>query len=111
MMPDVMSMFDPSKWLTHDDLKGKDWTLVIEKVQAGEVIGLDGKKAKKPVLTFVGAGKPLAICKTDARTITSLYGKETSEWVGKSITLFPSTTRLGMEANKPCVRVRPAVPK
>ena len=109
-MADVMTMFTPSKWLTWPDLKGKEWVLTITGVVAGEVVGTDGKASKKPVLSFKESPKPFAISKTDARTIATLYGRDTAAWTDKQITVFPTTTRFGKDTVE-CVRVKPAVPK
>lgn len=52
---------------------------------------------------------PLLLNKTNAKTIAQLYGNNPAQWVGKLITLFPSTTSVGGE-DKDCIRVRPKVP-
>ncbi len=95
-----------SDWLRAYDLQGKDYTVTIEKVVAGEVTGEKGKKTKKPVLFFKGAKKPLAANATNCKTIARMYGNDTSAWVGKAITLFVSTTQKDGEEME-CIRVRP----
>jgi hypothetical protein len=53
---------------------------------------------------------PLLLNKTNAKTIAKLYGNSPSAWVGKFISLFPSTTSVGGE-DVDCIRVRNQVPK
>lgn len=40
---------------------------------------------------------PLLLNKTNAKTISGLYGKRPSEWVGKLITLYPTQVEVGGE--------------
>lgn len=108
-MPHVMTMFD-SEWVRAWDLGGVDRTVTIEKVEAGSIKGKDGKSAKKPIIWFRGAKKPLAINKTIAKAIIGMYGPDTKDWIGKAITLFPTTTQMAGDTVE-CIRVRPTVPK
>lgn len=109
-MPHYKSMFDEQDYLFAFDLDGKDFTLEIAKVTGGVLTGKDGRKAKKPMIEFVGAKKKLAINKTNGATIAKLYGTDVSAWVGKWITLYPTNTTFGGETME-CIRVRPAVPE
>jgi len=103
-------MFDDKEHLYAFDLDGRDVTLQIEKVVAGELAGEKGRKTKKPMISFVGARKKLAINKTNGKTIASLYGNDTDGWTGRWITIFPTTTDFGGETVE-CIRVRPQVPQ
>ena len=48
----------------------------------------DGKKQRKLILEFEGKEKKLACNKTNARTIGSMLGDETDNWIGKEIVLY-----------------------
>ncbi len=48
---------------------------------------------------------PFALNVTNRETIKGLYGKRPKDWVGRLITLFPTTTEVGTET-KDCIRVR-----
>lgn len=88
------------------DLQGRDVTVVIERVAQGTLVGQQGKKTKKPVVFFKGKSKPLALNITNIKTISSLYGSfRVEDWIGKSITLYPTTTNFGSET-KDCIRIR-----
>lgn len=78
----------PSDFLKADDLKGKTITVTIAKVTIEE-IGQGNQKERKLVLAFVGKDKRLVLNKTNAGTISKLYGGETDDWLMKSITLQP----------------------
>lgn len=102
------SMTD-SDWLRAYDLQGKDFTVTIDRVVAGEVTGEKGKVTRKPVLYFRGAKKPLAANSTNCRTIARMYGNDCDAWAGKQVTLFVSTTKKDGEEME-CIRIRPVVP-
>ena len=108
-MPDYRTMYD-KEFVYAYDLDGKDVTLTIERVAVGELVGTSGKKAKKPVVYFRGTPKGLALCVTNGKTIATLYGNKTEEWIGKRITIYPTKTTFG-GAEVECIRVRPVVPK
>ncbi len=107
---DVRQLFD-KEYLYAYDLQGKDVTVVIESVKGGTLVGTGGKSNKKPVLRFKGKEKALALNITNARVIAALYGGFDAElWLGKAITLYPTTTTFGAQTVD-CIRVRNVKPK
>ncbi len=109
-MTDVRKLYDKSMIYAYD-LEGRDVTVTIEKVVGGTLVGKGGTKNKKPILYFKGSEKGLGLCITNARVIAGLYGGFKSEdWVGKSITLYPTTTTFGSETVD-CIRIRNTKPK
>lgn len=109
-MADYRTMFD-NRWLRAFLLEGRDWTLTITKVEAGELEDNKTKrKERKPIVHFKGASKPLALNRTNAETIADMYGKDVKAWVGKTVTLYPTTTKFGRETVE-CIRIRPEAPK
>lgn len=110
-MPDVRTMYE-KEFLYSFDLGGRDVTLTIERVTQGTLTGVGGKKNKKPVVYFKEGKekKGLGLCITNARTIAGLYGGfETEKWVGKKITLYPTTTDFGGRTVD-CIRIRNRIP-
>ena len=106
-----MSMFDRD-YLGHFDLQGRDVTVVISKVLAGQLTAQGGRKSKKPIVYFEGKEKGLICNKTNSKTIASMYGSYVEAWVGKKITLYVSSTNNpdGSGAVE-CIRIRPTQPK
>lgn len=109
-MPHYKTMYDEKDMLFAHDLGGKDATVTIEKVWAGEISGEQGRKSKKPFVSFKGKAKKLALNKTNGKTIAQLYGTDTAAWVGKSITIYPTTTTFGNDTVE-CIRVKPMIPR
>lgn len=108
-MADFRTMYD-REYIFAYDLQGKDVTLQIARVSPGTLTGTGGKKSKKPVVYFDGKERGLALCKTNGKVIAAMYGTDTEQWVGKLITIYPTTTTFGPETVE-CIRVRPTVPK
>lgn len=108
-MADWRKFFDKEFLYAYDFDGGRDVTLTIDKVAGGELKGENGKTDKKPIVTFRETKKKLALNKTNGSTIASLYGNDVEKWVGKRITLYPTTTTFGRQTVE-CIRVRPKVP-
>lgn len=109
-MPHFRSFFD-RQYLYAFDLQGRDVTLTIENVTGGVLKGPKGE-SKKPLCHFREGKekKPLALNSTNAKVIAQLYGNDTSDWVGKKITIYPTTCDAFGQTVE-CIRVRPIVPK
>ena len=60
---------------------------------------------------FRGASKPLIAGATLCTTIEGMYGSDIEQWVGKLVTLYPTTTDVGPKKGVPCIRIRPSVPR
>jgi hypothetical protein len=91
--------------------EGRDVVVTIEKCVGGELTGNGGKKAKKPVISFVGKDKKFVCNVTNAKAIAGMYGNQVEKWAGKRITLYVSTTRdPSTGGDIPCIRVRPQAP-
>lgn len=108
-MPDYRTLFD-KEFLYAFHLGGREVTVEIVRVRGGEVTGTGGKKNKKPLVYFRGKEKPLALNSTNAKTIASMYGNNTDDWIGKRVTLYPTTTNFGGETVD-CIRIRPGAPR
>jgi len=100
----------PSQYIESADLKGKDITVKIADIKMSDIEMQGGKTARKSMYTFEGAKKKWLSNVTNDNTITGLFGPVARDWIGKSITLYPTTCRLGKDPNKACIRVRPTTP-
>jgi len=63
-------------------------SVTIESVIVENVAGPQSPEEKKPVLYFVGKEKGLVMNKTNANTVSAVYGDETDDWIGKTIKLY-----------------------
>jgi hypothetical protein len=113
---DVRLLF-PSAYVAAADLKGRDVTLTISNLSINEPLRAEGgTTTKKHVVSFAEMDKRpkeeqkrWVLNKTNAKTISRLYGTETDAWIGKRITLFPTTCQSFGETVD-CIRVKADVP-
>jgi hypothetical protein len=98
-----------SKYLTPEDLMGQDHTLKIASVSLSNLENEDGDAESRLTLGFEGAKKQWVLtAKTQLNTIAKVLGTvKANEWVGKFITIYPTTCSAFGDSNTPCIRVRP----
>src|SRR5262249_3559814 len=91
-----------SKWLKAADLNGQARLVTIESVKLETIE--QGKPAKLVVM-FCGLTQGLGLNKTNANTVSSFFGDDTDDWVGKKIVLYP--TQVDFQGRLiDCIRVR-----
>jgi hypothetical protein len=95
----------PSEYVSALEFKGKDVRLTITAVARTELTLRGGGKKIRPVLTFQETPKKLVLNPTNAESIAEMYGTKAESWIGKQITLYPTTTKFGREMVD-CIRVR-----
>ncbi len=103
---DINSAF-PSKFIKAADLQGQDVTVSIARFAMESVD--DDAGELKPVLYFQGHQRGLVLNKTNALSISDLYGTETDTWLNQPVTLFPTQCQYGPKMVD-CIRVRPFSP-
>lgn len=108
-MSDYRGMFDRD-YIGAWDLEGHDVTVTISRVTPGELVGEGGRKTKKPIIYFERKEKGFAANKTNCKIIAAMYGTDTRKWIGRCITLFPTTTEMAGKQHD-CIRVRPQIPR
>lgn len=101
---------DNSKYIGAYSLSpGEDRVVTIKSIAVEEVLQAGGKKDQCTVLTLAGGEKPMIINSTNSKTLAKLYGSDDDKWIGKSFTLYASTTSVAGEQME-CLRIRPVVP-
>ncbi len=100
-----------SIWLFAFDLGGQERHVQIEKVTQGEIVGVKGRKSKKPAVYFKGVPKPLALNATNAKAIVAITGSpDTDKWIGQWVTIYPTTCADAEGQMVECLRIRPKAP-
>lgn len=85
---DIGSAF-PGTYLKATDLKGKDVKLLM-----GDVTIEDLGDDRKPVLHFQNTERCVVLNKTNSAIISEMYGTETANWIGQTITLYPARVEM-----------------
>ena len=98
--PVIFDQLYAGRFLKATELLGKKVTLTITDVDLEELVGEDGSKKAKAILSFKESEKKLVACKTTGTQIREMFGKELSNWIGKRVTLFEDVWN-----GEPCTRV------
>lgn len=102
-MPSYKTAF--GSYLKTEDLQGRAVRAVIESIDVEDVKGDDGIE-KKLVAHFVGKDKSLILIRTNCESLEHIFGTDDyASWVGKTVVLFPTTTKFGAKT-VPCLRIR-----
>jgi hypothetical protein len=99
----------PNEYLSAPDLKGRDVTVTIGRVERQTLKTNKGDESKWIIL-FSDAKKKLVLNKTNAQAIAKVHGSKAELWIGKKITVYPTTCQ-AFGAITDCVRVRDKVGK
>lgn len=100
----------PGDYLGAWSLNGEDKVLTVKSAGREIVTGANGKKEELLVIHWGENELPMVCNRTNAKSISKLYGPYLEDWRGKKIQLFPTTTKFGGEIVE-CLRVRPTAPK
>lgn len=74
---------------------GSQVRVAIEKCEEIMFKADDGKEQPKIRISFVGKEKGLILNKTNAMTISHVYGPDTDQWLNKEIFLFSTKVDFG----------------
>jgi hypothetical protein len=96
----------PSSLLKSADVTdaGGEMTLTIAKIEMKEFDTDNGGKDKKPILVFAN-DKQMVCNKTNGTTLGEMFGNETDDWIGKSITLIVQNVDFAGKST-PAIRIR-----
>lgn len=113
--PEITSHIDlvyPTKYVKAADLRGKDVTVVIERVTWEGLVMAGGKRDTKAAIHMRSTGgKPLeklwVVGKTVLKQIAQATGeKHIANWSGKRVTMYPTTCKGKAGEEMECIRVR-----
>ena len=102
----------PTKYVKAADLKGRDVTIVIERVTWEPLVMAGGKRDTKAAVHMRSAGgkvleKMWIVGKTVLKQIAKATGeRDIGKWSGKRVTMYPTTCRGGGGEEMECIRVR-----
>jgi hypothetical protein len=103
----IDEQYGENKYLKAEELD-EDMVVTIRGVKV-ETLGQGKDAEEKPVVYFKELPKGLALNKTNATTIKTLYGPETDDWKGQKITLW--ATEVDFQGKMvPAIRVRSRAP-
>jgi len=82
-------LLNPLYMGSHDLELNKEYKVTFERIERDvEVIGEGGKKQKKPIAHFKGAGKPMILNATNMKMVAVVTGsKYIEDWIGKTVVI------------------------
>jgi hypothetical protein len=96
----------PGRFLKAGLFNGQPATFTIKDIAREE---LEGEKGPEPkiVMSFAETPQPLVLAKVNAVAIKAMFGPQVTEWIGKRVTFYGTTTIMPLPTRKdePCIRV------
>jgi hypothetical protein len=80
----------PGRFLKAGEFKGKDYTLTIVSIRLEELPQDKGGQRIRGVIGFKETKKELVLNRTNGECLRGMWGRDTSAWIGKRVTLYPA---------------------
>ena len=103
--PMLFDQLFPGRFIKSADLVGKDRTLTISDVEVERLPTDTGGEKVRGILTFKETDRQLVLNRTNGEALKAMFGKSVRDWIGKRVTLYPTTAKFG-GADVDAVRVR-----
>jgi hypothetical protein len=85
----------PGRFLKADMLKGQKVTVTITEIEGEDLIGENNKAKSEWIVRIKERPLQLVLNKTNAFCLYRMFGGDPHSWLGKRITIFPTTTKFG----------------
>jgi len=103
-LPGSYSEMYPNRFLKADMLKGAKVTLTIKNITGEGLMGGEGDANLEWVVSFAERPLEFVMNKTNAFCLYRMFGGDPHSWIGRRITLYPTTT-MAFGAKHDCLRV------
>lgn len=80
----------PGRFIKAGDLAGRDVTVTISAIDLEDLPQEKGGDRAKGIISFAKTKKKLVLNRTNGECIKAMFGRDTGEWIGKRITLYPA---------------------
>jgi hypothetical protein len=80
----------PSKYATPEEIKGRT---ILATINTVSILPTHNPTQKMPVISFIGAKKPIILKQTLTFDIGKIHGDETDGWKGQKIMLYTETIK------------------
>lgn len=98
----------PGRFIKSGEFQGRDVTLTIKGIRLEELPQDKGGERAKGIVAFEGTKKEWVLNRTNGECLKAMWGRDTGEWIGKRVTLFPAPfqSSFGDATTDTCIRVR-----
>jgi hypothetical protein len=94
-LPGSYSEMYPGRFLKADMLKGRQVTVTITEIEGEDLVGENNKTKSEWIVRIKERSLQLVLNKTNAFCLYRMFGGDPHSWIGKRITIFPTTTKFG----------------
>lgn len=95
--PTLFDQLFPGRFIKAADLLGKDRTLTISDVAIERLPTDVGGEKVKGIVSFRESERQWVVNRTNGEALKAMFGKAVREWIGKRVTLYPTTDKFGRE--------------
>lgn len=103
-LPGSYSEMYPGRFLKADMLKGKKVTITIVEIEGEDIIGENNKAKSEWIVKIKERPLQLVLNKTNAFCLYRMFGGDPHSWIGRRITIYPTTTKFGRDTLD-CLRI------
>lgn len=80
----------PGRFLKAGEFQGRDVTLTITEITTEELPQDKGGDRVRGIIAFQETKKKLVLNRTNGECLKTLWGRETNDWIGHKVTLYPA---------------------
>lgn len=99
----------PGRFLKSGQFKGRDVTLTVKGIRIEKLPQEKGGDRAKGIVSFAETELEWVLNRTNGECVKAMFGRNTDEWIGKKITLWPApfVSSFGDSGEgDTCIRVR-----
>lgn len=80
----------PGRFLKSGEFKGKDVHLTIKGIRLEDLPQEKGGTRVRGIISFHETPKELVLNRTNGESIKAMFGRNTDDWIDKSVTFYPA---------------------
>lgn len=96
----------PGRFIKAGEMHGRPVTLTVKDVYLDQLEDESGREKPQAVIAFNETPREMALNKTNAQCIVSMFGQDSGDWIGKRITLCPERDASGLSDSGLCLRIQ-----
>jgi len=96
----------PGRFIKAGEFGGKEVTVTVDRVYVDDIEDDRGIEKPQPIVAFSETKREWALNKTNAQCLVAMWGRDTDDWIGKRVTLFPEQDTSGLADSGLCIRVK-----
>lgn len=96
----------PGRFIKAGEMRSKPLTLTIKDVYLDGLEQEDGTEKSQAVVSFEEIKREWALNKTNAQCLVAMWGRDSGDWIGHKVTIYPEHDASGLSDSGVCIRVK-----